>query len=568
MEEAQNLARDLNTGAIPAPIILTGQFTIGSTLGEAALNSSMHAAMIGLILLGIYMILYYRLPGLLANFALITYGAILIFLIKVTLPVVWTILISLTIFGLLLKEIVNSDEGGWEKFISIVLASIVLFFIMNVLSTGIVLTLAGIAGIILSIGMAVDANILIFERVQEEVRLGHNIQDAVKIGFKRAWTSIRDSNFSSLITCAILFSFGSSIIKGFAFNLALGILISMFTAITITRSLLNWTTTTSLAKDIWAYGPNMHKEPIKAVNFLKYNKVFYTISSILVIASILVWAKFGLNLGIDFKGGTLMDLQFKNSTTNEQITESINNYIEENTVTETNNEVSVTEIKETNLEETLTINSQFSNYKLLSSGENQYIIKTKTLDDTLHADFLNYLRSKHGELEETRFTTVGPTIGANLKQKAVKALIFTLVLIVLYIAFAFRKLPNKLNAWKFGICAIVALVHDVLITLGIFILLGHYAGVELDSLFITALLTIMGFSVHDTIVVFDRLRENSKNHGLGMSLRKLTNLSLTETFARSVNTSISTLFTIVALYLWGDSSIEYFILALSQLFKK
>ncbi|MBU1090105.1 protein translocase subunit SecD, partial [Patescibacteria group bacterium] len=186
-EEANQLVQNLNTGAIPAPVKLAGQFTVGATLGAEALTTSLRAGIYGLLAVAIFMILFYRLPGIIASLALAIYGALLIFAIQIF---------------------------------------------------GIVLTLAGVAGVILSIGMAVDANILIFERMKEELRLGKSLSRSVEDGFARAWTSIRDSNVSSLITCAILFWFGSSIIQGFALTLAVGILLSMFTAITVSRNFL------------------------------------------------------------------------------------------------------------------------------------------------------------------------------------------------------------------------------------------------------------------------------------------------------------------------------------------
>lgn len=254
VEQANELARDLNTGAIPAPITLAGQYSIGATLGQSALESSLSAGWMGLALLAIFMILAYRLPGVLATIALIFYSAFLLFLIKIAVDITWALGISVILFVFLILRILKSRETGSEKSIATILACFILFFATFILNSPVVLTLAGIAGIILSIGMAVDANVLIFERIKEELREGRPLGAAIEVGFERAWSSIRDSNFSSLITCGILFYFGTSIIQGFAFNLAAGILVSMFSAITITKTLLIFCSNTKLGENLWLFG--------------------------------------------------------------------------------------------------------------------------------------------------------------------------------------------------------------------------------------------------------------------------------------------------------------------------
>lgn len=249
VEEAQTLARDLNTGAIPAPIILTGERTIGATVGQAALNDSLKAGAIGFAIVVLFMTLYYRLPGLLAGLALGIYGVILLFLIKSELSSAMSVLLTLGIFGSIVYKVYNNEDSGWEKFISFILAGAGFFFFNNLLTTGVTLTLAGFAGIILSVGMAVDANILIFERIKDELKNGKTLEKAVDNGFQRAWTAIRDSNFSTLFTCIILFYFGSTTIQGFAFNLAAGVLVSMLTALTVTRLFIDWMIKKDFAKN-------------------------------------------------------------------------------------------------------------------------------------------------------------------------------------------------------------------------------------------------------------------------------------------------------------------------------
>ena len=188
-------------------------------------------------------------------------------------------------------------------------------------------------------------------------------------------------------------------------------------------------------------------------------------------------------------------------------------------------------------------------------------MKTKPLSNDAHEELLKELKIMFGNFEELKFQTVGPTIGDSMKQKALIALLVASVAIILYLAFSFRHVPKELSSWRFGICAVVALLHDLVITFGLFVFLGKFMGVEIDALFITAMLTILGFSVHDTIVVFDRLREHL-NRGERGSLTDITNRALTETMARSINTSLSVVITLTALLIFGSASIFYFILAL------
>ncbi len=537
LEEAQDLARDLNTGAIPAPVELTGQNQISATLGEEALDQSLHAGLIGVIVLALFMILYYRLPGVIATLALGIYALLLVFVIKTALPITLALVLSLSLFSYIVYLILRNKDSGGEKFIAFLVACFVLFFLTLVLSSKITLTLAGIAGVVLSIGMAVDANILIFERTKEEMRKGKSLQQAIEEGFKRAWDSIRDSNFSSLITCAILFYFGSSIIRGFATNLALGILLSMFSAIVLTRTLLLFLASQpTLAKKQWLWG-YLGKEG-KSWEIIKNSKIWMGISAVFLILSIGSLSLYGLRLGLDFTGGTMLELKLNNeSVTSESISTDLNT-----------------------VEESLGLD--WGEAQIVSTEEGSFIIRLKHISEEERASIVNKLRESSPELEEIRFTTVGPTIGDTLKTKAISALILTSIMIVLYIAFAFRRLPKEVSAWRFGLSAIVGLLHDVFMVIGLFSLLGHYYGVEIDALFITALLTVMGFSVHDTIVVFDRIRENLSYRKEGETLEETTNKALNQTMARSLNTSISTLITILALFILGAESIRMFVLAL------
>lgn len=588
IEEANNLARDLNTGAIPAPITLAGQYSIGATLGQDALQKSLYAGIVGFIILALFMILYYRLPGVLAVVALAIYSASLLFLVKVAMDITLALIISVALFIYILLRILKNRESGAEKTITAILACFILFFTTFILNSPIVLTLAGIAGIILSIGMAVDANILIFERIKEELRDGRQLNAAIEVGFKRAWSSIRDSNFSSLITCAILFYFGSSIIQGFAFNLAAGILVSMFSAITITKTFLEYTANTKFGEKLW-YFNQPKKKKILNLPIVKNRKKYYSISAFFLIISILGLPLFGLKLGLDFTGGTLMELKFEQEVTIDQLktalTESgttiretipqITNEAVDSTEAAASTEAIANTEPAANTETIATTPAENTVLEFTSSDkeadlskaqivptENGYIIKTPHISSALHDKLLIELKTKLGAFEESRFATVGPTVGQSLKQKAIFAILIAVAMIILYVAFAFRHVPRSIGKWRFGFTAIAALIHDLLIMLGVYIYLGVFLGVEIDALFITAMLTVLGFSVHDTIVVFDRIREKLKYQKRDETFADVTNNALNETMARSMNTSISTLIVLLMLAIFGAESIRYFVIAL------
>ncbi|MFH1284411.1 MAG: protein translocase subunit SecF [Candidatus Peregrinibacteria bacterium] len=578
-EEAQNLARDLNTGAIPAPIVLTGEYTIGATLGHEALSTSLFAGLLGLLLIMIFMVWNYRVAGLIANAALAIYAVILIFLIKSHLNIGVALVISLGIFIFLVSKIVNNKDSGWEKVLSFLLSCIAFFFLTFLLKTGVVLTLAGVAGIILSLGMAVDANILIFERFKEEIREGKSFGAALDAGFARAWSAIRDSNFSTLITCAILFYFGSSIIRGFAFNLAAGILVSMFTAITITKTLLQGFVGKKIAENLSKFG--ISQKSIPRIGFIKKSKTWMTISASMVGISLIAIIVFGLNLGIDFKGGTLMEFDFKEPVTKEQLTDNlktIGDEIQSETsaasAIDTASEPSSPAPSETAAPLATSVEDQvismdgtepvdLSKIQIIQSGDTDFIVKTKYISEDTHNLILQKMKERLPEFTEARFTTIGPTIGNTLLQKAIFAIIIAIITIIIYIGLAFRKIPREVSPWRFGFCAIIALVHDIIIVTGIFVILGKFLNVEIDALFITAMLTVFGYSVNDTIIIFDRIRENLIRHSGEQSLTEITDNSLNETLRRSINTSLSTIIALVAVLIWGSPSIFYFVLALT-----
>lgn len=266
------------------------------------------------------------------------------------------------------------------------------------------------------------------------------------------------------------------------------------------------------------------------LKILNYYKYLFAFSGIILLAGIISLAVFGLRLGIDFKGGTVTELAFTQNYNIDQI----------RSVVEGEN---------------------LGTFQLQTSGDKGIIIRTGTLEKEKHDALLEKIKSQIGDYEEKRFDSIGPVVGEELKKDAIYQLILVSLGIVFYIAYAFRKVARPITSWQFGVAAIIALVHDSLIVLGIFSLLGHFHGVEIDSLFVTAMLTVLGFSIHDTIVVFDRVRENLKIYA-GQSIEFVVNHSITQTLVRSLNTSLTVLFVLLALLLFGGETIRYFVLAL------
>ena len=267
---------------------------------------------------------------------------------------------------------------------------------------------------------------------------------------------------------------------------------------------------------------------------IENKKSWFLLSGILIGLSFLALLIWGLKLGIDFKGGSLLEITYEERPL-------------------------VNEIEE------VFLNLELNNVKIQPSGNNKFILRFENVDENIHQDLIKSLKElenkEKSSFQELRFESIGPIIGQELKAKALKAIIIVLIFIVLYIAYAFRKVSQPSASWKFGLAAIIALAHDLIIIIGIFSILGHYFKIEIDSLFVTALLTILGFSVHDTIVTFDRTRENLFKYP-DKSFSEIVNLSVNQTIIRSLNTSFTTLFVLLAIYIFGGESIKNFVLAL------
>lgn len=266
------------------------------------------------------------------------------------------------------------------------------------------------------------------------------------------------------------------------------------------------------------------------MNLMKYKVAYFIFSTILILPGLYFLITSGLKFGIDFTGGALLEYRFEETVSSDELNKVI---------TDSGAEVG----------------------QITSAGDNVYIIKTKPLEQDKINSIKANLTNKFGNVEERRIENVGPVIGNELKQKAIYALIVSIVAIVLYIAFSFRKVPKPTSSLRFGVAAIFALLHDVLIVVGAFAILGHFLGVEVDTLFMTAILTIIGFSVHDTIVVFDRIRENLLKN-IGSKFESVANISVVQTLGRSLNTSLTVVFVLTALLLFGGESIRWFVVAL------
>lgn len=479
LPESKALVTRLNAGALPVPITLVTRTTIGPSLGREALSQSLLAGILGLLLIGTIMIVLYRVLGLIAVLALGFYA-------------------------------------------------LLLFAVLSLL--GATLTVAGIAGFLLSLGMAVDANILIFERTKESLRAGQPITAALREGFREAWPSIRDSNVSSLITAGLLYAFGSNVVLGFATTLFLGIIVSMFTAIGVTRVLLHALLLLRGAPQARWFVAGGRTSPSvgRSFSIVRTRGRWLTLSGLLVLASVLAVGVYGIRPGVDFTGGSLMEL--RSSVPLESVRAAFASAGEPQT-------------------------------SVQDTGTGTLLARLRPLTTDEHAELVAALERAHPGLEEVRFESVGPTIGRELLRKAVLAVGIAVLGILAYLSWVFRRATATVSPWAFGVVAIIALIHDLTIMVGGFSLLARFRGASADSLFLTAALTLLGFSVHDTIVVFNRIKSNLVR--LRVPFPELADRSVLETLARSVNTSATTLVVLVAILLFGGATIRPFAATLS-----
>lgn len=473
IEEAQDLSLVLRVGALPAPMHIEEERTVGPLLGQDSINRGVRATIIGSILVFVFMAVYYLLAGVVANIAL-----------------------ALNLLMIL---------GG--------LGMLPVFF-PGVSAT---LTLPGIAGIALSLGMAVDANVLINERIREELLQGKSLRTAITNGYHKAFSAIFDSNLTTLIAAFLLFQFGTGPIRGFAVTLTIGLIASLFTAIVVTRAIFETLLALGWLKSL----PMLRLIKDTKIDFIGKRLIFYTVSLVIIIAGLVFYFNKGKQAyGIDFSGGQIQEYGFKTTPPVEAVRQVL---------------------KELNLGD--------ASIQQFKEDPRVILIKTPQLESGVITQKLKERFPEH-DVQVRRIETVGPSAGRHLKSKALNALIWSLAGILIYVAFRFKHL-------NFAVAGVIALFHDVLVALGFMVMTGR----QIDLLSVTAFLTIAGYSINDTIVIYDRVRENSRL-GRKMGLRELINLSVNQTLGRTILTSMVTLFVVISILFFGGQVLSNFAFAL------
>ena len=487
INEANDLSNILKSGKLPAPARIIEEAIVGPSLGQEAIDSGLRSFIIALSIVLLYMMFYYSFAGLVSNIALLAN----------------------------------------------------LFFVFGVLSSlGAVLTLPGIAGIVLTIGMSVDANVLIYERIREELLNGKGLKLAVSDGYKNAYSSIIDANVTTLLTGIILYIFGSGPIKGFATTLVIGILTSLFSAIFLTRLIFQWRLE---KKGVASFDNSITRGAFKntAIDFIGKRKVFYGVSALIILIGIGSLATKKLNYGVDFKGGRTFVVRFDEPVDNDAVRNSLADYF----------------VDESGLKMFPEVKTFGDNNQVKITTK--YLIDSKELSaDAIVSGKLDDGLASIGAYEVMSSQKVGPTIADDIKVSALWSIMFSLLVIFLYILLRFRK-------WQFSLGAVAAVFHDVLIVLSIFSLFYGVLpfSLEIDQAFIAALLTIIGYSLNDTVVVFDRIREHM-NLYKKKELNSLVNNALNSTLSRTVNTSLTTFFVLLVIFLFGGEVIRGFMFAL------
>jgi len=407
-------------------------------------------------------------------------------------------------------------------------------------SLGASLTLPGIAGIILTIGMAVDANVLIFERVKEELRNGAGKQAAVKKGYQKAYSAILDANITTFLTAVVLFLLGSGPIKGFATTLMIGIVTSLFSAIFITRLIISWRL--DAKKDVSFY-TSMTKNLFTNLNFdfIGKRKIFYVISAVIILGGAASLFTNGLDLGVDFAGGRTYDIEFNDQVNVDDVRKSL-----DNAFVDANGNAAKPSVK--------TIGG--SGKKVRITTKFRVDDTSEGVDSEVDAALVKGLEGYSFDQDNVESKKVDPTISDDFQSSSRWAIFFSLLFIFLYIVFRFKKK-------EFGIGALVAMAHDVLVVLGIFSLFYKFLpfSMEIDQAFIAAILTVVGYSINDTVVVFDRLREYLNESRKGIT-NSVINSALNSTLSRTVMTSFSTFIVLLMIFVFGGDSIKGFTFAL------
>lgn len=478
-EDASKLAALIRGGALPVNLEVISSSTQTATIGMDALTMSLIAGLIGLILVFLIMLFGYRIMGFAADIALLMY---------------------------------------------VVLMAIVMALM------GSVLTLPGIAGIILSVGMAVDANVVIFSRIREEIVSGKSVEIATQTGFKRAMSTVIDSQVTTLIAAVVLYQIGTSSVRGFAWTLMIGIIISIFTAVVVTNLYLSLFAGSKKFGQPSFFGIKKDGsttfEIKKKISFLKKRKVWYTIAAVVIIIGIGAFFIRGFNYGIDFTGGSMLQLEMGEKVDLDKVEDVLKD-----------NDIDMSK----------------GSIVYAGDGNTQIIIRTT---DTLSANESKAVSEKIGEafnVDEPEILAselFGASVGKELRNNALKAIVIAALCMLVYIRIRFSE-------WRFGLAAIIALAHDCLILLTFYLVFG----VTVNNPFIAAILTVVGYSINDTIVVFDRIRENKK-YMRGVSRLDMIDTSINQTLGRSIMTSFTTLIVMIPLYIMTGPAIREFTLPL------
>jgi len=471
--EARDLALLIRAGALPVPVTVVEQRTIGPTLGDAAISASVKATIIGASLTILYMLVYYRLLGALAALALGAYG-----------------LISFAV-------------------------------LVAIQAT---LTLPGIAGFVLAIGMAVDANVLVFERLKEEHASGRSLRSSTAAGFRNAWSAIADSNATTLLAALILFFFASGAVRGFGITLSVGVVVSMFSALVVTRALVE----VVVRREAMGRRPRLLGLEVggrfrrwlaeRGPDLLGRARLWFSISAVVVALAVAGIAVRGLAYGLEFSGGRLVEYSTERPVDLDRLRSEL-------------------------------ASSGLPRAVVQESGDANVVVRSGRLSDEERGQVKDAVERLGGPATQQREEFVGPTIGAELRRQAIIALALALGAQLLYLAVRFR--------WTYGSAAVLTMFHDVVILLGVFAWLGK----ELDGVFLAALLTVIGYSINDSVVVFDRIREQRRARARE-PLVTVANDACLQTIPRTVNTGLGALFILAALYVLGGETLTDFALAL------
>jgi len=497
--ETKDLANVLRAGKLPAAAEIVQSEVVGPSLGQEAIDNGTTSALIGLLIVALWMLIYY-------------------------------------------------GKAGWYANIAVLVNLLFIFGVMA--SFGFVLTLPGIAGIVLTMGTAVDANIIIYERAKEELRMGKSIEEAIKasFGWKGAMRSIVDANVTHILTGAVLFIFGTGPIQGFALTLLIGIGTSLFTSIFITRILLdrsvrkgaNLTFVTNFSKNFFT---NFH------FDFLKIKKYTYAFSIIVTIVSVISLATHGLNYGVDFKGGRTFQVRFDKVVSPDVVREELEKVY------------GSAEVKIFGAESQLKITTKYKvddHSETVDKETNQLLydaLKKHYTKDMGYDNFVNIYDGKQiGILNAYK---VSPTVADDIKTNSYWAVLGAMAIVFLYLMISFRK-------WQYSLGAIAAVAHDVIFVLGIYSLLWKYMpfGMEIDQHFIAAILTVIGYSMNDTVIVFDRVREFLGGRGAKGNFNDIVNQSINSTMSRTINTSLTMILVLLIMFVFGGESIRGFIFAM------